>query len=81
MTDLQRRLLAGKAGLLELALLRETQRRLVEEAVRQHRLESSNEEQRSNSKHLRFQVFLISQPFESEFFDILNFSVLKIRNP
>lgn len=57
MTDLQRRLLAGKAGLLELALLRETQRRLVEETVRKHGLESSNEDQRGSSKHLRAQVF------------------------
>lgn len=32
MTDVQRRLRAGKAGLLELALLRESHRRLVEEA-------------------------------------------------
>lgn len=76
MTDLQRRLLAGKAGLLELALLRETQRRLIEEAVRKHGLDSSNEDQRgNNSKHLRVQVLLSSVPFESEFLDILNFSV------
>src|SRR6218665_68633 len=32
MTDLQRRLMAGKSGLLELALLRESHRILVEEA-------------------------------------------------
>lgn len=76
MTDLQRRLLAGKAGLLELALLRETQRRLIKEAVRKHGLESSTEDQRgNNSKHLRVQVLLSSVPFESEFLDILNFSV------